>query len=109
MSDISTVLAVLALVLSVAACFITARIAVRLQELSDLCQRFDQSQLESNARSLREVQLGLEELATSVRMSKVRRAGQSPESKSGLPDPYRDPDGWRQAVNARLGSVKIPT
>lgn len=107
MSDISTVSAVLALVLSIASAFIAARVAVLHRELWERFKTSDASRMESLAQSVREVEAALEVVATSVRMSRVRRAATEREQKtSELPDPYRDPDGWRNAVNARLGQQK---
>lgn len=64
--------------------------------------------MESFANSLRETQEAVDELATSVRMSKVRRAAQPIEKRDELPDPYKSPDAWRDAINGRLGRAMIP-
>jgi hypothetical protein len=60
--------------------------------------------------SLEETQSALEHLANRVKMQRVRNAtdhatgnGKAKLGADGLPDPYTDPDGWRKAMNAKLG------
>jgi hypothetical protein len=39
---------------------------------------------------------------------KVRSASShATRSDNELPDPYRDPDGWRRAMNTRLAMNKV--
>lgn len=108
MSDFFIASNVVALVLALGAIFFTARIAVALRGLSEELRRFDLSRMESTARSLQEVQLALDELATSVRMSKVRRSALPIAERDRMPDPYKDPDGWRSAMNSKLGRARVP-
>lgn len=45
----------------------------------------------------------LEALANKVKMQRVRNVvAHSAGSKTAMPDPYRDPDAWRKAMNAKL-------
>ena len=68
---------------------------------------------ESALRSLKEsVQEHSDELlaiANRVKMMKVRAATSHTDGKKsdGLPDPYKDPDGWRAAMNSRMAKQRI--
>lgn len=106
MSDFSIALAVLGFLLSIVSAFIAARCVSRLRGSLVLLKTFEPSRMASCEKRLLEVQQALDELATSVRMSKVRRAALVRDNGSGLPDPYKDPDAWRTAVQAKLGATK---
>jgi hypothetical protein len=48
-------------------------------------------------------------LANRVKMQRVRTAVAHTDAQPGkLPDPYKDPDGWRNAMNKRLAASKLP-
>lgn len=109
MSGFSIALTVTALVISLAAALLTARIAVRVQALRDQFARFKRSDTESLQQQLSELHETVAQLANRVKMMKVRNAinhvGDKPSSD--LPDPHRDPDGWRRAMNAKLSLAKL--
>lgn len=108
MSDFSFALSVTACFLSVLAMICAVVIAVRVRELQDELTRFPVSRLRSVEQSLTDTQDALTEVANRVKMMKVRSAANhSDPDKRGLPDPYKDPDGWRKAMNARLHGAKI--
>lgn len=115
-SDFSFALSVAALLLSVAACFVAAGFASRVQALRDRVSDLQTSLRESPVSSLGErvtqVEDAMELLANRVKMQRVRQAATHAEGAAkktdDLPDPYRDPDGWRNAMNARLTRGKVP-
>lgn len=108
MSDFSFALSVTACFLSILAVICVAVIAVRVRESQDALQRFPVSRLRSIEQSLTDTQDAVTEVANRVKMMKVRNAANhSDPDKRGLPDPYKDPDGWRKAMNARLHTAKI--
>jgi hypothetical protein len=48
------------------------------------------------------------DLTNRLKMMKVRSASSHAiKDDNGLPDPYRDPDGWRRAMNSRMALSKI--
>lgn len=50
------------------------------------------------------------DLANSVKMQKVRRSTRVPNSSdqaTEMPDPHRDPDAWRKAMNLRIAERRI--
>jgi len=86
-----------------------ARSAEALAACSVLRETFAQSPSESLRQRVTELEATMEVLSTSVRMSKVRRVGvEKQENHNGMPDPYKDPDAWRSAANARLGQSRFP-
>lgn len=86
-----------------------ARFAAVWAELSALRTNLDQSPSQSLQQRLTSMEEALAALATSVKMSKVRQAGIVGERNgSRMPDPYTDPDGWRSAMNAKLGASRVP-
>lgn len=62
--------------------------------------------LESSTRSLQDSATSqaetLEQLANRVKMQRVRNAVNHAARDNDEPDPYRDPNAWRQAMNKRL-------
>lgn len=65
-----------------------------------------ESQIASLESSVSEWSQITTDLANRVKMMRVRAATAGPSSSgrpSDLPDPYRDPDGWRRAMNQRIG------
>jgi hypothetical protein len=67
--------------------------------------------IESAVRSLRGVQTDLagtlEQVANRVKMQRVRNAATHGENSPGEPDPYKNPDEWRTAMNKRLAATKL--
>lgn len=66
-----------------------------------------ESKLESLTSSRDELTVALDALAQRVKMSRVRQATDHATGHRAMPDPYKDPDGWRAAVNAQLASGKL--
>lgn len=85
-----------------------ARVALEFAEAS---QRLPESRLRSLANTLDEHGELLNELANRVKMMRVRRAithtDQTERTRDGLPDPHKDPDAWRKAMNERLSRTKL--
>lgn len=75
-----------------------------------------ESQLRSLTDSTSEQAEVLAALANRVKMMRVRTAvnhvqdptGTASSKVDGLPDPHVDPEGWRTAMNKRLGASRIP-
>lgn len=109
MNGIFNVLSVLGFFLSVLAATLAALSATRVRELLDELQRFPGSRLKSLETSLADTQGALEEVANRVKMMKVRNAANHSDSRGALPDPYKDPDGWRKAMNSRLSAARLGT
>lgn len=59
-------------------------------------------------RSLNDQSEVLTELANRVKMMKVRSAVRHGSNGDERPDPYRDPDGWRKAMNLELAKGRMP-
>lgn len=96
---------VLSFILSLAACLYVARIATQLRELRDRKEACGPSRIKSLETSLQETQDALAELANRVKMMKVRGAAnhvRDEKRASGEPDPYVDPDRWRNETNKKL-------
>lgn len=64
----------------------------------------------SHVQSLREsveaMQLELERLANRVKMQKVRNMERGPIPSGDMPDPYREPNEWRAAMNRKLAQSR---
>lgn len=110
MSDIFNVLAVLAFLLSLLACFSAARTAEAPRELRELLRHSPISRLKSLETSRAEMGDELQALANRVKMMRVRRAtdhvrDDKPEETD--PDPHREPDRWRDWMNGRLARDRL--
>jgi hypothetical protein len=68
---------------------------------------FIESQLQLLQRSQNDQAEVLTELSNRVKMMKVRNSLRHGENSTGLPDPYRDPDGWRKAMDKRIASTRF--
>lgn len=69
--------------------------------------------IESRQRSITDSLSGwsseLEALSQRVKMQRVRNATtHATKERDGLPDPYKEPDAWRAAVNRKLAFGKMP-
>lgn len=103
MDDFVYALIVASFVLSVLACLFAAGAVTRASALARRPLGSSESALKSVRQSVAEVESALQELATTVRMMKTRRAARMLDGKETLdPDPYTQPDQWRNAMNARL-------
>jgi len=108
MNDFSFALSATAFFLSILAAIFAALTAIRVRELQDALQRLPVSRLKSLETSLADTQDALTEVANRVKMMKVRNAASHSDPKAGaLPDPYKDPDGWRKAMNSRLSAARL--
>jgi hypothetical protein len=59
-------------------------------------------------RNLNDQQETMTELANRVKMMKVRSAVRHGSTDpDAMPDPYRDPDGWRNAMNRRIAAKRL--
>lgn len=87
--------------------FLLARIAARVSEFEDRVRSLNGSQSESLSARLSELEETVSLLANRVKMMRVRNAVTHTDKPSGLPDPHRDPDGWRRAMNSRLAQSKL--
>jgi hypothetical protein len=87
---------------------LAVRNAVRAAESPLAKAHSNESRLLLLERSLNDQGEVLTELANRVKMMKVRSAVRHGSSDpDALPDPYRDPDGWRNAMNRRIASKRL--
>jgi hypothetical protein len=103
-------LSVLGFFLSIAAAFSAARSVTAARELRDRLNPLPLSRLQSLETSLADTQDALSEVANRVKMMRVRSSAnhvREAKEPNALPDPYKDPDGWRNAMNSRLSRVKV--
>lgn len=106
-SVISIALAAVSLVLSLIGLSTCARIAHRQQGLSARLKHSAESPPASLKLRLDELEQAMEVLATSAKMTRVRRAALPAEGSKGEPDAYKDPDAWRKMMSKRLADAKI--
>lgn len=113
MSAFSIALPAICLLLSLAATFFAVKAVGAAQDLQDRFERFKTQQMRSPSESgslsarLDELESTVEVLANRVKMQKVRNAALHVERESGLADPYKDPDRWRQQMNTQLSRDKF--
>lgn len=103
---LSAVLAILSLTLAIFA----VRSARRAAGSSPAKLRSIESRIALLESSVSEWSQLTTDVANSVKMMKVRRATAGPSSSGrgdDLPDPYKDPDGWRSAMNRRIGQQRF--
>ena len=109
MTEFFYVAAAVSLVFCVILAFIAARIAARVSELSDHVRSLSVSPSESHSARLSELEETVSVLANRVKMMRVRNAATHTDRSNGAdPDPYRDPNAWRQAMNRKLSQSKLP-
>jgi biopolymer transport protein ExbB/TolQ len=70
-------------------------------------QHFLASQCGLLQRSQNDQAEALTELANKLKMMRVRASTRASETTSDLPDPYRDPDGWRKAMTSKMAQAKV--
>lgn len=102
----SVALAILSLILSAW----SVRRATRAVELPRAKLRSIESRTESLESSVSEWSQIVTDLANSVKMQRVRAAAKlssSDRRTDALPDPYKDPEGWRNAMNKRISAAKF--
>lgn len=88
--------------------FWLVRVAARVSELQDASQFLKASRVASLEERLTETEETLSGLANRVKMMRVRNAVTHTDKLNGAePDPYRDPNGWRAAMNRRLAQGKL--
>ena len=113
MTVFSLALTAIACCLSLASLFVAARAAARVSELREIVRASRASLPESLAQRMQEIEETLEVMANKQKMQRVRAAASHATSKSNpnsdLPDPHVDPDGWRTAMNRKLGLAKLPS
>lgn len=97
----ASIVSVAALLISGVAAYL-ARAAIRASESRLAVPRSLDSRTQSLEQSVAELQSTLEELANRVKMMKVRNAVRHVPDRDAEPDPYRDPNGWRERMNKRL-------
>lgn len=110
MTDFFSVLSVSSFILSIGTAFCVARIAIRVRELQDRLARSPISRIEYLEGFTESLTDEVKNLANRVKMIKVRRAAdhvRDDAPKSELPDPYKNPDEWRAAMNSKLSRAKI--
>lgn len=110
MDAIFNALSVLSFILSAAAIYFAARAATVVQELRDLAARFPASALQSLRDSQADQAQALADIANRVKMIKVRNAAnhvRDDRPKDAMPDPHRDPEGWRKAMNERIMRARV--
>lgn len=109
MSATSFALIAVSFVLSLLALALAARAAKAVSELSARSESWKASRVESLDARLTETEETLSQLANRVKMMRVRNSVNhtSDPKPNGLPDPHRDPDGWRAAMNSRLARGKL--
>lgn len=103
--------------LSMAAAFVSARTVVRVQALQDELVSWSKSspaslisRVDSIDTKVEELGLTLSTLAQKYKMQKVRNAANhvaETGDAGAMPDPYRDADGWRKAMNAKIARAKV--
>lgn len=85
-----------------------ARRAARALESPPLRLRSVESKLQSCEQLVEEHTQAITDLTNRLKMMKVRSASShASRSDNDLPDPYREPDAWRKAANARLALNKL--
>lgn len=110
MSDFFSALSVVLATASLILAFWSARSAKRAVESPPAKLRSIESRIESLEGSVSEWSQLTTDVANSVKMMKVRRMTAGPSSSAqadDFPDPYKDPDKWRAAMNRRIAASKL--
>lgn len=108
MYEFSIVLIAIGLAIWLTLALLVARIAARVRALEDRYALSSPSAIESLRTVQQEQADALAALANRVKMQRVRTAvNHVQEDRDGLPDPHKDPDAWRKAMNAKLALTRI--
>ena len=84
------------------------RIARHVAELPHQRLRSCESKLQSVELLVSEHTTAIEDMANRIKMMKVRSAtAHGSKSDTGMPDPYRDPEAWRKAMNQRIANNRL--
>ena len=103
-----SVLSALSFILSIAACLFAARRATQGPELQARWKSSTDLRLASLETSRDELSQTLADLANRVKMMRVRTTIAHPGKTDGaFPDPYKDPEAWRKAMNSRIVAAKF--
>lgn len=109
MAEIFSVAAAVSLIFCLILALMLARIAARVSELGDRVRSLNASPSASHTERLNELEETVSVLANRVKMMRVRNAATHTDKPNGAdPDPYRDPNAWRQAMNRKLSQSKLP-
>lgn len=97
----ASIVSLVALAIAAVAAYVALRAArvseSRLQVPRSLDLRVQS--LEASAEDLRST---LEQLANRVKMMRVRNAVTHTDKSDTVPDPFKDPDAWRKAMNRKM-------
>jgi hypothetical protein len=100
--------------LSVATCILCGLAAIaaaifarRLAESQGPRECSCESRVRSLTASVEDQATAMLDLANRMKMIKVRSASNHAMKPDGPPDPFKDPDGWRRAMNARIVHGKL--
>lgn len=110
LTNFSIVLAATSFFLSVLTALSVVRVARAATELQDRLNSLPNSPSASLAKRVNELEDEVLNLANRVKMIKVRRAAdhvRDDAPRDGMPDPHKDPDGWRKAMNLRIAQGRI--
>jgi hypothetical protein len=100
-------LSVLAFFLSLAAFWLAVQSATHVQELRDRPESSQVSRIKSLETSLAETNDALAAVANRVKMMRVRSAANHTADRDDSPDPYKDPDRWRQSINKQIALGRL--
>lgn len=103
-------LSVASAILCLAGAWFSVRYARRVAELPRAKLRSIELRTESLENSVSEWSQTVTDLANSQKMTRVRAASKhasSAPTDDGLPDPFKDPDGWRKAMNKRIAMSRF--
>lgn len=103
-----SVLSAASCILSILAAIYAVRRVIREPESRELRLHSVESRLVSLQTSQNDLSVELEALAQRVKMQRVRNATNHASRVNGSPDPYQDPDRWRQEMNRQLAFGKLP-
>ena len=103
----SCVLSAVAALFCLIATFFVAQRARADAGLPQAKLHFIESQLQLLQRSQNDQAEVLTELSNRVKMMKVRNSLRHGDKDSAEPDPYKDPDGWRNMMNRKLAAAKF--
>lgn len=108
---LSIACSVIAFLVSILAGWSAVQSARQLRALQERWKGSPASRITSLETALSETQDALETLANRVKMQRVRNAANHIGEKSARtnadPDPYREPDRWRDWMNGKLARARV--